>query len=126
LHTLDRTGTLILSSGSGEGEEGSDRCRGREGEALEGLSDWDGHQPHRAQQLISLPKKIKVKSIGNIVHESVPVSNNEDNNAVVREWAPQGVTFEKRDVLSRMSKSCLALRLTWLTYWNQTTRSSPG
>ncbi|KAK4203677.1 hypothetical protein QBC40DRAFT_274231 [Triangularia verruculosa] len=42
----------------------------------------------------------KLKTIGNIVHESVPVSNNEDNNEVVRTWAPEGVTFEKKNVLS--------------------------
>ncbi|KAL2119151.1 hypothetical protein VTJ04DRAFT_6111 [Mycothermus thermophilus] len=44
--------------------------------------------------------KAKVKSIGNYVHDSVPVSDNEDNNRVERTWAPEGVTFEKRDVLS--------------------------
>ncbi|KAL1842501.1 hypothetical protein VTJ49DRAFT_5107 [Mycothermus thermophilus] len=44
--------------------------------------------------------KAKVKTIGNIVHESVPVSDNEDNNRVERTWAPEGVAFEKRDVLS--------------------------
>ncbi|KAL2157186.1 hypothetical protein VTH06DRAFT_6322 [Thermothelomyces fergusii] len=44
--------------------------------------------------------KAKVKTIGNIVHESVPVSDNEDNNTVERTWAPEGVTFEKRNVLS--------------------------
>ncbi|KAK5663073.1 hypothetical protein OQA88_6489 [Cercophora sp. LCS_1] len=44
--------------------------------------------------------KAKVKTIGNLVHESVPVSNNEDNNTVERTWAPEGVTFEKRNVLS--------------------------
>jgi seryl-tRNA synthetase len=44
--------------------------------------------------------KVKVKTIGNIVHASVPVSNNEDNNTVERTWAPEGATFEKRDVLS--------------------------
>ena len=42
----------------------------------------------------------KVKTIGNIVHESVPVSDNEDNNEVVRDWAPEGVKVEKRDCLS--------------------------
>ncbi|KAK3359266.1 hypothetical protein B0T25DRAFT_92085 [Lasiosphaeria hispida] len=44
--------------------------------------------------------KVKVKAIGNIVHESVPISNNEDNNTVERTWAPEGVAFEKRDVKS--------------------------
>ncbi|KAK3378177.1 hypothetical protein B0H63DRAFT_479087 [Podospora didyma] len=44
--------------------------------------------------------KIKVKTIGNLVHESVPVSNNEDNNTIERTWAPEGVAFEKRECLS--------------------------
>ncbi|KAF4594465.1 seryl-tRNA synthetase [Ophiocordyceps camponoti-floridani] len=44
--------------------------------------------------------KSKLRTIGNIVHHSVPVSDNEDNNAVLRKWAPEGFTVEKRDVLS--------------------------
>ncbi|PHH83542.1 hypothetical protein CDD82_7583 [Ophiocordyceps australis] len=44
--------------------------------------------------------KSKIKTIGNYVHDSVPVSNNEDNNEVLRTWAPEGVTVEKRNVLS--------------------------
>jgi seryl-tRNA synthetase len=31
----------------------------------------------------------KIKTIGNYVHESVPVGNDEANNAVVREWKPE-------------------------------------
>ncbi|RVX69505.1 hypothetical protein B0A52_06569 [Exophiala mesophila] len=42
----------------------------------------------------------KVKLIGNYVHESVPLNDNEDFNEVVAQWAPEGVTVEKRDVLS--------------------------
>ncbi|KAI9797538.1 MAG: Cytosolic seryl-tRNA synthetase [Piccolia ochrophora] len=41
-----------------------------------------------------------IRSIGNYVHQSVPVSNNEDDNALIRDWAPDGVTVEKRDCLS--------------------------
>jgi seryl-tRNA synthetase len=44
--------------------------------------------------------RIKVKTIGNLVHDSVPVSKTEDDNTVERTWAPEGVTFEKRNVLS--------------------------
>ncbi|KAK0728003.1 hypothetical protein B0T26DRAFT_738496 [Lasiosphaeria miniovina] len=44
--------------------------------------------------------KVKVKTIGNLVHASVPVSNNEDNNTVERTWTPEGVAFEKKNVLS--------------------------
>ncbi|PWW78614.1 serine-tRNA ligase [Tuber magnatum] len=42
----------------------------------------------------------KLGTIGNLVHNSVPVSNNEDNNELIRSWAPTGVTIEKRDCLS--------------------------
>ncbi|MCJ1309983.1 Cytosolic seryl-tRNA synthetase [Agyrium rufum] len=42
----------------------------------------------------------KIRTIGNYVHESVPVSNNEDNNKLIRKWAPEGVSIEKRDCLS--------------------------
>ncbi|EGP84842.1 unnamed protein product [Zymoseptoria tritici ST99CH_1A5] len=42
----------------------------------------------------------KAKSIGNYVHVSVPVSDNEDQNALVRDWAPEGVAVEKKDCLS--------------------------
>lgn len=34
--------------------------------------------------------KFKVNQVGNIVHESVPVSNNEDFNGLVRDWKPEG------------------------------------
>ena len=32
----------------------------------------------------------KLKTVGNYVHDSVPVSDNEDNNAVIRTWKPEG------------------------------------
>ncbi|PHH71393.1 hypothetical protein CDD83_5206 [Cordyceps sp. RAO-2017] len=44
--------------------------------------------------------KSKIKTIGNIVHDSVPVSDNEDNNGVLRMWAPEDVSVEKRNMLS--------------------------
>ena len=34
--------------------------------------------------------KFKVNQIGNIVHESVVISNDEDNNELVRPWKPEG------------------------------------
>ncbi len=34
--------------------------------------------------------RTKAKSIGNYVHDSVPVSDNEDNNEIIRKWAPEG------------------------------------
>ncbi|KKK15969.1 hypothetical protein P175DRAFT_0504437 [Aspergillus ochraceoroseus IBT 24754] len=42
----------------------------------------------------------KIKTIGNYVHESVPVSDNEDNNAIVRTWSPENFVPEKPDCLS--------------------------
>ncbi|KAF2715271.1 serine-tRNA ligase [Pleomassaria siparia CBS 279.74] len=40
-----------------------------------------------AEKLVTL--HIKVKSIGNYVHPDVPVSNNEDDNAIYRTWEPE-------------------------------------
>ncbi|KAI2473769.1 seryl-tRNA synthetase [Annulohypoxylon bovei var. microspora] len=51
-----------------------------------------------AQKDIAL--KAKINTIGNIVHDSVPISDNEDNNVIQRTWAPEGVKVEKKDVLS--------------------------
>ncbi|MCJ1298156.1 Cytosolic seryl-tRNA synthetase [Hypocenomyce scalaris] len=51
-----------------------------------------------AEKEAALQKKIK--TIGNYVHDSVPISNNEDNNALIRKWTPEGVKVEKRDCLS--------------------------
>lgn len=45
-------------------------------------------------------RDMKIKTIGNYVHDSVPVHNDEDNNALIRDWKPEGVTVEKRDCLS--------------------------
>jgi seryl-tRNA synthetase len=40
------------------------------------------------------------KKVGNYVHSSVTVSNTEDDNAVIKTWAPEGTKVEKRDCLS--------------------------
>ncbi|PKY05348.1 seryl-tRNA synthetase, cytoplasmic [Aspergillus campestris IBT 28561] len=42
----------------------------------------------------------KIRTIGNYVHESVPVSNTEDDNVVTKTWSPEGTVVEKRDCLS--------------------------
>ncbi|KAF3273153.1 Cytosolic seryl-tRNA synthetase [Orbilia oligospora] len=39
----------------------------------------------------------KLSTIGNFVHDSVPVSDNEDNNALIREWKPEGTTVEAKE-----------------------------
>lgn len=49
-----------------------------------------------AQKLLN----VTAKKVGNYVHPSVPVSNNEDDNAKIREWKPEGTTVEKKDCLS--------------------------
>lgn len=43
---------------------------------------------------------LKAKSVGNYVHDSVPVSNNEDSNTLERDWTPENVKVEKKDCLS--------------------------
>ncbi|KAL3458042.1 hypothetical protein BJX64DRAFT_237197 [Aspergillus heterothallicus] len=42
----------------------------------------------------------KIRTIGNYVHDSVPISNNEDENAIVRTWAPENFVPEKPNCLS--------------------------
>lgn len=43
----------------------------------------------------------QIKTIGNYVHESVPISDNEDNNVCIRKWAPDGgLRLTKQDCLS--------------------------
>ncbi|KAI9809595.1 MAG: hypothetical protein M1825_000027 [Sarcosagium campestre] len=41
-----------------------------------------------------------IRTVGNYVHDSVPVSNSEEDNALIRRWAPGGMTVEKRECLS--------------------------
>lgn len=51
----------------------------------------------------------KIKSVGNYVHDSVPVSDNEDNNVVVGEWKPEAGLKEKTE--STLSHHQIAHRL---------------
>ena len=61
-------------------------------------------QKMKEQQQLAEEKQIalnkKAKTIGNYVHDSVPISNNEDNNAVIRDWKPEGMDVAKKDCLS--------------------------
>jgi seryl-tRNA synthetase len=50
------------------------------------------------EKLAALLKK--AKTIGNYVAADVPISDNEDNNAIVRTWEPEGKKPEKKDCLS--------------------------
>lgn len=41
---------------------------------------------------------VKVKTVGNYVHADVPLSDNEDNNAILKTWAPEDTKVEfKKD-----------------------------
>ncbi|KAL2866340.1 serine--tRNA ligase SES1 [Aspergillus lucknowensis] len=42
----------------------------------------------------------QIRTIGNYVHDSVPVSSNEDDNAVLRTWSPDNFVPEKPNCLS--------------------------
>ncbi|KZF22619.1 seryl-tRNA synthetase [Xylona heveae TC161] len=61
-------------------------------------------QEKKALELSAIEKEAalrkKIKTIGNYVHDTVPISNTEDDNALIRSWAPEGVKVEKRDCLS--------------------------
>ncbi|KAJ6127482.1 hypothetical protein N7523_003094 [Penicillium sp. IBT 18751x] len=47
-----------------------------------------------------LERDRKIRPIGNYVHDSVPVSNNEDDNQIIRTWAPENVAMERPGCLS--------------------------
>ena len=59
----------------------------------EELQNKKKSQEELAEQKFAL-LKVKAKSIGNYVHESVPVSNTEDNNALIRHWEPEGIDLK--------------------------------
>jgi len=40
--------------------------------------------------------KKKLGTVGNIIHTSVPVDKNEDNNPVLKTWAPEGIVVEEK------------------------------
>ncbi|KAJ5540638.1 Serine--tRNA ligase cytoplasmic [Penicillium pulvis] len=47
-----------------------------------------------------LERDRKIRTIGNYVHDSVPLSNNEDDNQVIRTWTPQDAVMQRPDCLS--------------------------
>lgn len=58
---------------------------------LEQKRSWE--EKKKAQEAIASEKQIAlraiVKSVGNYVADSVPVSDDEDNNEIIRTWPPQ-------------------------------------
>lgn len=72
-------------------------------EKLKAEKDRLTHERTRLEAIAAEMEKSllrKAKSIGNYVHDSVPVSNNEDDNRLERDWTPEGVKVEKKDCLS--------------------------
>jgi len=59
------------------------------------------------------PLNTKIKLIGNIVHESVPVSNDEANNAILKTWGEPKKIRNKRYSRTRTS-SLNSLHVGWL------------
>lgn len=48
-----------------------------------------------SEQKADLDLRFKVNTVGNIVHDSVVVSDNEDNNEIVRKWGPENYKVEQ-------------------------------
>lgn len=96
------------SSGQGECRwftQGESRAREQE-ESTRGTRCWEVQgfvcqsQNHRSYNPVNLHSLYLFTQQGNYVHESVPVSNTEDDNRVERTWTPEGVTVEKKECLS--------------------------
>jgi seryl-tRNA synthetase len=80
----------------------------KSGESIEELllKKDELQQKRKAQEELAAEKMsllyTKLKTVGNYVHESVPVSNTEDDNVVIRQWAPDAAeagAWEKVDNL---------------------------
>jgi seryl-tRNA synthetase len=52
-------------------------------------------QQEADEKLVNLNQKVKL--VGNYVHADVPVSDNEDNNEVIKEWSPEGTKPESKE-----------------------------
>ena len=75
------------------------------GDATELLQEKAAIDQEKADLLKAAEEKEKVMNkklgtIGNLIHPSVPVDNNEDNNPILDTWAPEGVNIaEKKEGL---------------------------
>lgn len=58
----------------------------------------------KAQEEVAAAKnaelRAKARTVGNYVHDSVPISDNEDNNTIVRNFKPDGFDETKKAALS--------------------------
>lgn len=59
----------------------------------------------KVEQEKDLSLRAKVFTVGNLVHESVVVSSNEENNELVRTWVPEGVDFSKMEKLATATQA---------------------
>lgn len=50
----------------------------------------------KAAEETELVMNKKLGTVGNIIHTSVPVHNNEDHNPTLKTWAPEGVDVDKK------------------------------
>ncbi|KAK7424856.1 Cytosolic seryl-tRNA synthetase [Neonectria magnoliae] len=61
-------------------------------------------QKKKAQEEVAATKnaelRAKARTVGNYVHESVPISESEDNNEIIRTWKPEGFDETKKQALS--------------------------
>lgn len=71
-------------------------------ELLQKKADLEKEAKRIAEEAVEKEKirDKKLKTIGNYVHESVPINDNEDFNEVIKTWAPEGATVEKKNCLS--------------------------
>ncbi|KAI9722089.1 MAG: Cytosolic seryl-tRNA synthetase [Chrysothrix sp. TS-e1954] len=71
-------------------------------ELLKKKEDLTNHEKTLKDSALEKEKELyrKLKAVGNYVHDSVPISDNEDNNAQIRTWAPEGAQPVKKDCLS--------------------------
>ena len=65
-------------------------------------ADLEKEKKQLEELVVEKEKKLnyRLKTVGNYVHESVPISDNEDNNGVLKDWAPEGLKVEKKECLS--------------------------
>ncbi|KAI9721469.1 MAG: hypothetical protein M1812_002231 [Candelaria pacifica] len=78
------------------------KAKGDAGELLQKKAELEKEK--KALEELALEKdgalQRKIKTIGNYVDDSVPISNNEDDNSVIRKWSPDDAEVVKRDCLS--------------------------
>ena len=60
-------------------------------------------QKNSKEEIVALKRNFlqqKVRLVGNYVHDTVPISNDEANNEIVKNWAPEGFDPNHKPALS--------------------------